>query len=142
MMFDILNRVLETYFSYQCYYRLFKELQGRGMDNTLTFVCMSHDDAGGQITFDKNSDNIDIEWKDVGRGPNFDRVNEALEKLSKGLGGSFVKNPAWTEALGKSVVTVHPLGGCPMGESGQTAVVNHAGQVFEGWFQPQKVAKA
>ncbi|XP_078359087.1 uncharacterized protein LOC144643643 isoform X2 [Oculina patagonica] len=109
-----------------------QELQGKGMDNTLTFVCMSHDDAGGQITFDKNSDNIDIEWKEVGRGPNFDRVNEALEKVTKGLGGSFVKNPVWTEALGKSVVTVHPLGGCPMGESGQTAVVNHAGQVFEG----------
>ncbi|KAL9984027.1 hypothetical protein ACROYT_G006282 [Oculina patagonica] len=109
-----------------------QELHGKGMDNTLTFVCMSHDDAGGQITFDKNSDNIDIEWKDVGRGPNFDRVNEALEKVTKGLGGSFVKNPMWTEALGKSIVTVHPLGGCPMGESGQTAVVNHAGQVFEG----------
>ena len=113
----------------------FKELQGKGMDNTLIFVCMSHDDAGGQITFDKNNDNIDIDWKEVGHGPNFDRVNEALEKVTKGLGGSFVKNPVWTEALGKSIVTVHPLGGCPMGESGHTAVVNHAGQVFEGWFR-------
>ena len=102
------------------------------MDNTLTFVCQSHDDAGGQITFDKENDNIDIDWKEVGRGPNFDRVNEALEKLTKGLGGTFVKNPMWTEELGKGVITGHPLGGCPMGESGQTAVVNHAGQVFEG----------
>ncbi|KAL9984021.1 hypothetical protein ACROYT_G006275 [Oculina patagonica] len=112
--------------------KVVQELQGKGMDNTISFLCMSHDDASGQITFDKNHDNIDIEWKEVGRGPNFDRVNEALEKLTKGLGGSFVKNPMWTEALGKSVVTAHPLGGCPMGASGQTAVVNHAGQVFEG----------
>lgn len=109
------------------------------MDNSLTFVCMSHDDARGQITFDKNNDNIDIDWKEVGRGANFDRANEALEKLTKGLGGTFVKNIMWTEALGKSVVTVHPLGGCAMGESGHTAVVNHAGQVFKGWFEAKLV---
>ena len=102
------------------------------MDNTLTFVCESHDDSGGKITFDQSNDNINIDWKEVGRGANFDRLDEALKKLTKGLGGTFVKNPTWTKALGKSIATVHPLGGCPMGESGQTAVVNHAGQVFEG----------
>ena len=58
--------------------------------------------------------------------------NRAMEKVTEGLEGTFVKNPMWTAALGKSVVSAHPLGGCPMGESGRTGVVNHAGQVFEG----------
>ena len=31
------------------------------MDNTLAFLCMSHDDASGEITFDREHDDIDIE---------------------------------------------------------------------------------
>ena len=93
---------------------------------------MSHDDANGVITYNKNNDSIDITWDRVGYEKNFMTVNHAMEKVTKGLKGTFVKNPTWTAALGKSVVSAHPLGGCSMGESGRTAVVNHAGQVFDG----------
>ena len=93
---------------------------------------MSHDDASGIISYNKNIDSIDITWDRVGYEKNFETVNHALEKVTKGLKGTFVKNPMWTSALGKSVISAHPLGGCPMGESGRTAVVNHAGQVFDG----------
>ena len=54
------------------------------------------------------------------------------KKSPKDSEGLLWKNPMWTRALGKSVVAAHPLGGCPMGESGRTAVVSHAGQVFDG----------
>ena len=37
-------------------------------------------------------------------------------------------NPAWS--LFKSLVTLHPLGGCKMGVSAETGVVDHLGQVF------------
>lgn len=103
-----------------------------GIDNSLSFLCMSHDDASGIISYDKDIDSIDITWDRVGFESNFEIVNEALEKMAKGLKGKFVKNPMWSPALGKSVISAHPLGGCPMGESGRTAVVNHAGQIFEG----------
>lgn len=95
---------------------------------------MSHDDASGIISYDKKIDNINITWDRVGFESNFEIVNEALEKMTKGLKGTFVKNPMWSRALGKSVISAHPLGGCPMGESGRSAVVNHAGQVFNGKF--------
>lgn len=52
--------------------------------------------------------------------------------MTAGLEGTFVKNPMWLQSLGRSVVTGHPLGGCTMGETGRTGVVNHAGQVFYG----------
>ena len=32
----------------------------------------------------------------------------------------------------ESLVTVHPLGGCPMADDGGTGVVDHAGRVFTG----------
>ena len=37
-------------------------------------------------------------------------------------------NPAWS--LFKNLVTLHPLGGCKMGASAETGVVDHLGQVF------------
>lgn len=93
---------------------------------------MSHDSASGVISFENKTDNIDITWEKVGFENNFNSVNQALEKIARGLGGTFVRNPTWLESLDRSVISAHPLGGCPMGESGRTAVVNHAGQVFDG----------
>ena len=97
---------------------------------------MSHDSASGVISFDNKTDNIDITWERVGFEKNFKNVNQALEKITRGLEGTFVKNPTWLESLGRSVISVHPLEGCSMGESGRTAVVNHAGQVFDGKILP------
>lgn len=121
----------EEYSSEEELERCWQQLRGKGIHNTLSLLCMSHDDASGIISYNQDNDTVDIAWDRVGYEKNFETVNLAMEKATKGLKGTFVKNPLWTPALGKSVVTAHPLGGCPMGESGRTAVVNHAGQVFE-----------
>ena len=93
---------------------------------------MSHDSASGVISFDNKIDDINITWDRVGYESNFKTIDQTLQKIVHGLGGTYVRNPIWSETLGKSVVSVHPLGGCPMGDSGRTGVVNHAGQVFDG----------
>lgn len=54
-----------------------------------------------------------------------------------GLKGFFIPNPYWHGLVSrirdkKGIVTVHPLGGCGMADSGKNGVVNHAGQVFKG----------
>ena len=110
----------------------FQEIKGKGIYKSLAFLCMSHDDATGVISFENNIDDVDITWERVGFDRNFVDLNQALEKITAGLRGTFIKNPTWLESLGRSVITAHPLGGCAMGESGKTAVVNHAGQVFDG----------
>lgn len=102
------------------------------MNKSMALLGMGHDDSSGKITYHAKTDDISVNYKDVGYNPSFKTVNDAARKIAEQLKGTFVTNPLWTEKLGKSVVTVHPLGGCPMGESGQTGVVNHAGQVFEG----------
>ena len=41
-------------------------------------------------------------------------------------------NPICTRMFGHDLITVHPLGGCVMGENAFLGAVDHAGQVFAG----------
>lgn len=107
-----------------------QRIRGEAIDNSITFLGISHDDGKGVISLDDGA--FDITWEGVGSERNFNDVNRAIEKMTAGLEGTFVKNPMWLKSLGRSVVTGHPLGGCAMGETGRTGVVNHAGQVFYG----------
>ena len=45
---------------------------------------------------------------------------------------TFVGNPLSTPTFHDSLLTVHPLGGCPMADDGASGVVDHAGRVFTG----------
>ena len=100
---------------------------------------MSHDDARGVISL---KDGIfDITWNKIGNESNFFQVNRRMRKMTKGLGGTFLPNPKWAKPQKRSVITGHPLGGCSMGESGKTAVVNHAGQVFDGMCRIRDLRK-
>ena len=102
------------------------------MERTLSFLCMSHDDAGGVIDLDSETGGIFIKWDKVGKQQNFIRVNDKLEEITRKLEGTYVINPMWSKTLGRELITVHPLGGCRMGENGSLGVVNHKGQVFYG----------
>ena len=57
----------------------------------------------------------------------FDRVRGLMAAVARSLGARFADNPLW---YFKRVVTVHPVGGCPMGENRQRGVVDPHGQVF------------
>lgn len=100
--------------------------------HTQTYLVMSHDDTGGSMRL--NQDRLQVDWPGVGLQPTFQRVNKALEKATQATGGTFVENPAWSNLFGQGsdLMTVHPLGGCAMGASAATGVVNHKGQVFAG----------
>jgi len=55
-----------------------------------------------------------------------------MQEMAGALGAIYVKNPVSRWWLGRKLVTVHPLGGCAMGERGADGVVDHAGRVFAG----------
>ena len=102
------------------------------MEKTLMWLVMSHDDASGQIKLDEKCGGAFIEWEDVGHQKSFEMVNERLLKCAEQLGGVYVQNPVWSSLFDKQLVTVHPLGGCPMAIDANSGVVNHKGQVFSG----------
>lgn len=58
----------------------------------------------------------------------FERVRDVSRQIAEELGGTFLDNPIW---LLSRVVTVHALGGCPMGRDEREGVVDARGRVFD-----------
>ncbi|MCA1675241.1 MAG: choline dehydrogenase, partial [Actinobacteria bacterium] len=98
--------------------------------NTQTYLVMSHDDGNG--TAELESDRLRVRWPEVGGQPIFEKISKALQRATEPLGGTYLRSPIWTDVLGQRLVTVHPLGGCVMGDDAAHGVVNHKGQVFSG----------
>jgi cholesterol oxidase len=102
-------------------------------NHTMTYLAMTRDDDNGTMLL--QGDRLRIEWPNVGNQPVFEKVSKTLFSLTKALGGTYTKNPVWTKLFSRQLITVHPLGGCIMGENIEEAVVNHKGQVFSGTDQ-------
>lgn len=98
------------------------------VDNTQTYLVMSHDDSGGRMLLE--DDRLEIEWPGLGARPRLKMYADAMTVATKPLGGTFLHNPLSNKLNNNNQVTVHPLGGCCMGEDATTGVVNHKGQVF------------
>lgn len=113
----------------------FANLIGRGaytgaVRNTQTMLVMAHDGSDGQMNL--RNDKLRIDWPGVGDREEIKTVNQRLYDVAAALKGTFVRNPVWSKAFGRDLVTVHPLGGCCMGEQAATGVVDHRGEVFTG----------
>lgn len=112
--------------------RAVEGLVGGEQGETQTFLVMSHDrqNAGTAPPPESNGvmklsedDNINISWPDVGKLPAYETANRWMKEASKGAfgPGDFTPNMIWKLPLGDSepdgAVTVHPLGGCAMGDN-------------------------
>lgn len=100
------------------------------VDRSQTFLIMSHDGSDGRMHLE--DDRLRITWPGVGERPSIVRDSDHLAAASAALGGLYIKNPLWNAVLHRNLVTVHPLGGCVMGDSAETSVVDHGGRVFSG----------
>lgn len=98
------------------------------LNNTQVYLVMTHDDGNGAMHLDNNR--LEISWPDVGKQAIFKKVNGKLQEATKALGGTYLPNPQWNKLMDFDMVTVHPLGGCIMGDDASTSVTNHLGQVY------------
>src|SRR5204862_8172474 len=87
------------------------------IENSQIFLVMGHDGADGQLQLE--NDRLRIAWPGVGDRPLFEKMDATLKQASAPLGGVYLRDPIWTRLLGDELITVHPLGGCPMGEDGK-----------------------
>lgn len=98
------------------------------LNNTQVYLVMTHDDGNGSMHLD--NDRLEISWPDVGKQGIFKKVNGKLQEATKALGGTYLPNPQWNKLMDYDMVTVHPMGGCVMGDDASTSVTNHVGQVY------------
>jgi cholesterol oxidase len=98
---------------------------------TLTYLVQGHDGADGVLDLDEH-DHLRMSWPDPGLQPTFKQADDLLQQLTEPLGGLYSRDPLWNEHLDWRLITTHPLGGCPMGESAEVGVVDDACRVFSG----------
>jgi cholesterol oxidase len=103
---------------------------GGPADRSLTYLVMSDDACDGELRLE--GDHVRVEWPAVGDLPIFDHNADVLRSLTAAIDGEYVPNPLWSPMLHESLITVHPLGGCAMGDDGTHGVVDHRGRVFSG----------
>lgn len=92
---------------------------------SLPLLGMGRDIPNGNMTL--NDDWLQIDWRIKESHKYFKRVRHEMERITKYWNGSFKDNLIWYL---NRVITVHPLGGCPMGEDAGEGVVNREGEVF------------
>jgi choline dehydrogenase-like flavoprotein len=123
------------------------------MKNTLLLGLIGHDESAGQVLLDdpKRMDDsrhlegrVRVHWPQARSSFLLERGFEQAKQLARQARGeevAFLPSPAWRllpqdmEFLVNHqrgpVMTVHPLGGCPMGASHLEGVVDDCGRVFD-----------
>jgi cholesterol oxidase len=104
---------------------------GGAINHSMVYLVMGHDDAEGILNLKKNK--LQIEWPEVGKQEVFERINKELFQHAKAIGATFIGNPVWELLNARQLVTAHPLGGCPMGDTSSTGMVDSKGNVFSGY---------
>ncbi len=99
------------------------------LSRTQSYLVMSHDDSNGQLRL-KNNRAV-VEWPKVGAEKSIVRDNEILQQASEAIWAEYMTNPVWEDKFGNKLITVHPIGGCPMGDNAKLGVVNGDCQVFD-----------
>jgi cholesterol oxidase len=90
----------------------------------LPLLGMGRDIPGGRMTL--HDDDLEVSWDDRESRDYFEGMEAAGRAVCRALGGRMWR-PGGRYAR---LVTVHPLGGCPMGRNPQEGVVDPDGRVF------------
>ncbi|HEX8084300.1 MAG TPA: GMC family oxidoreductase [Solirubrobacteraceae bacterium] len=93
----------------------------------LPLLGMGRDIPDGRMTL-AGGETLQCDWRKHGASKvYFDRLRKVSEDLAERLGGTFMDNVLW---YFNRVITVHALGGCPMGRNAEEGVVDSFGEVF------------
>lgn len=108
---------------------LFGSTRDGALNRSMTFLVMGHDGADGVIELGCDGRPV-VRWPELHTRSVFAAEDKLARMITGRLGGMFVRDPLNTPLLLNNQITVHPLGGCPMGDSGVLGVVDFAGRVF------------
>ncbi len=98
---------------------------GRLSDGSLPLLGMGRDVPDGVMRL--RGGHLDVDWTTTTSRDYFEGVRDTMRRIADDLGADFRDNPLWWR---RRVVTVHPLGGAPMGRHAGEAVCDPYGEVF------------
>ncbi|MFJ9577097.1 GMC family oxidoreductase [Streptomyces sp. NPDC101191] len=93
--------------------------------SSLPLLGMGRDVPDGRMSLRRGY--LDVDWTTLTSRGYFERVRRTMSDLAGALGGEFHDNPLWWT---RRVITVHPLGGAPMGRHPAEGVCDAYGEVF------------
>jgi cholesterol oxidase len=100
-------------------------LPGQLSSGGLPLLGMGRDVPDGRLYL--RNGRLDTDWKRKASDEYFERLRTTSRGFAESLGGRFADNPLW---FLRRVITVHPLGGAPMGRTADEGVVDPWGNVF------------
>ena len=90
---------------------------------SMPLLGMGRDTPDG--TYGLRKDRLTCDWKLDRSTAHFARAESTMRVIADAANADYVANPSW---LFRRVVTVHPLGGCPIGATAAEGVVDPTGQ--------------
>jgi cholesterol oxidase len=93
----------------------------------LPYLGIGSDAADGQMRLRRGQ--LDIAWSARRSRHLFQQMEQAMQALSRGIGGEYRTSILWIWPFWK-LLTAHPLGGCPMADDPTVGVVKHTGEVW------------
>jgi len=93
--------------------------------SAVPMLCIGRDVPNG--AFRLRDGGLELDWAVDGSATFFGRVERTMADIAGALGATLANTPMW---LFKRVITVHPLGGVPMGATPDHGVVDPWGEVF------------
>ncbi|HXA58428.1 MAG TPA: GMC oxidoreductase, partial [Streptosporangiaceae bacterium] len=93
--------------------------------SSLPLLGMGRDVPDGVLRL--RHDRLDVQWTTETSERLFERLRATMQRMAAVLGAHYQDNPLW---FSKKVISVHPLGGAPMGLSVNEGVCDAYGEVF------------
>jgi choline dehydrogenase-like flavoprotein len=118
------------------------------VERSQVFASMGDDGAAGRLAMVdgwervRSDGAICVDWPGAAQAQTFARQDRILSR-TQGFGALYLRNPLWKPLPGNlatlfsgpapegKLFTVHPLGGCPMGDDAASGVVDDLGRVFD-----------
>src|SRR5262249_42839806 len=103
-------------------WRLLDRYVRGGLSATETILAMVDDRDHGELVMEDGR--VRVRWPNAQRAPVYDELEGLLRDASQRLGGKYAPSRF-------GPITVHPLGGCAMGDDAGKGTVDHSGAVFK-----------